>query len=80
MDEADLAFDSEQHYLRQVLAAQQRAHRGLARIGRCHFCGNDEAIGDRLFCDSDCAADWEYEDSLQRKLGLRPQGAPAVTQ
>lgn len=79
-DEADLAFDSEQRYLSQVLAAQRLNGRqaGLPRAGRCHWCGNTDDIGDRLFCDSDCAADWEYEDSLQRRLGLAPRGASAA--
>jgi hypothetical protein len=70
MDEADLAFDSEQRYLTQALAAH-RSGRGLLKpAGYCHNCGNAEAIADRLFCDSDCAADWECEDSLRRRLGL----------
>lgn len=73
-DEADLAFDSEQRHLTQALAAQRTRNAALQVIGACHNCGNEEAIGDRLFCDSDCAADWEYEDALRRKLGLR---APA---
>jgi len=79
-DEADLAFDSEQRYLTQVLAAQRASGRraGLPRAGRCHWCGNTDDIGDRLFCDSDCASDWEYEDSLQRRLGLAPRSASAA--
>jgi hypothetical protein len=79
-DEADLAFDSEQTYLRQVLAAQRHngSRAALPRLGRCHWCGNTEGIAQRLFCDSDCAEDWEYEDSLQRRLGLAPRSAPAV--
>ena len=70
MDEADLAFDSEQRHLTMSLAAQRNVGALLKPVGSCHYCGNDEAVGDRLFCDSDCAADWEYEDSLRRKLGL----------
>ena len=70
MDEADLAFDSEQRYLSQALAAQRRRYGTLKATGACHFCDNTEGIEDRLFCDSDCAADWEYETSLRQKLGL----------
>ena len=70
MDEADLAFDSEQRYLTQALAAQRTRTGGLRPIGSCHNCGESEAIGDRLFCDRDCADDWEYQDSLRRRLGL----------
>ncbi len=69
-DEADLAFDSEQRHLRMALAAQTRRVSTLRPIGRCHHCGNDEGVEGRLFCDTDCAADWEYEDSLRRRLGL----------
>jgi len=68
-DEADLAFDSEQRHLALALAAQRRRHGGLRPIGLCHHCGGS-GIEDRLFCDSDCASDWEYEDSLRRRLGL----------
>ena len=30
----------------------------------------NHGLADRLFCDTDCAEDWEYEDSLRRRLGL----------
>jgi hypothetical protein len=70
-DEADLAFDSEQRHLAQALAAQRTRTAALKPAGWCHHCGNEDGIADRLFCDSDCAADWEYEDSLRRRLGLR---------
>jgi hypothetical protein len=80
MDEADLAFDSEQRHLTLALAAQRRRGGVLQPIGSCHHCGQD-AVAGRLFCDQDCAADWEYEDGVRRKLGLsggasRPE-APA---
>ena len=71
MDEADLAFDSEQRYLSQALAAQRLRTGGLKATGSCHNCGNADGIESRLFCDSDCAADWEYQDSLKRRLGLQ---------
>ena len=70
MDEADLAFDSEQRHLTMSLAAQRNVRGLLKPVGSCHYCGNAEGVGERLFCDSDCAADWEYEDALRRKLGL----------
>jgi predicted nucleic acid binding AN1-type Zn finger protein len=70
-DEADLAFDSEQRYLTNALAAQRRRGAPLQPAGYCHHCGNEEGIGQRLFCDADCAGDWEYQDALRRKLGLR---------
>jgi hypothetical protein len=69
-DEADLAFDSEQRHLTQALAAQRHRSAVLRPVGICHHCGNEDGIDGRLFCDSDCAADWEYQDSLRRRLGL----------
>ena len=75
-DEADLAFYAEQEHLTGALSAQHR-HRPLPRpVGYCHHCGSPD-VGVRLFCDSDCAADWEYQDKLRRKLGLRPNRVPA---
>jgi hypothetical protein len=73
-DEADLAFYAEQGHLTQALAAQPRDSQVLRRAGYCHNCGSTQA-GERLFCDSDCASDWEYQDTLRRKLGLRPERA-----
>jgi hypothetical protein len=70
-DEADLAFDSEQRHLKNALAAQRSRSAVLRPVGCCHNCGNED-VEDRLFCDSDCAADWEYQDGLRRKLGLPP--------
>ncbi|RYY95367.1 MAG: hypothetical protein EOO24_22985 [Comamonadaceae bacterium] len=69
-DEADLAFDSEQRHLTNALAAQRRRGRVLQSVGCCHYCGNDAGIEQRLFCDADCASDWEYQDAVRRKLGL----------
>jgi hypothetical protein len=79
-DEADLAFDSEQRHLTQALAAQRRRRGMLQAVGSCHNCGNAEGIAGRLFCDADCAADWEYQDALRRKLGLpaMPISAAAI--
>lgn len=75
-DEADLAFETEQSHLKLALAAQRGRTTVLRPIGSCHNCGNTEDLADRLFCDSDCAEDWEYEDALRRRLGLR--GSPEM--
>lgn len=76
-DEADLAFDSEQRYLTQALAAQRQQVGVLRAIGSCHNCGNADGIEERLFCDGDCAADWEYEHTLRRRLGLPAGRSPS---
>ena len=78
MDEADLAFEWEQRNLAQALAAQRSRHGRLQPKGSCHNCGNTVAIADRLFCDADCAADWEYEHALRRKLGLPAPAAESL--
>ena len=70
MDEADIAFEVEQRNLAQALAAQRSRNAKLQPMGSCHYCEGTDGIGERLFCDADCAAGWEYEDSLRRKLGL----------
>lgn len=77
MDEADLAFDSEQRHLTMALAAQRRQRGVLQPVGWCHNCGNSDGLQERLFCDADCASDWEYQDSLRRRLGLPSMAAPA---
>lgn len=72
-DEADLAFDAEQRHLRYALAAHSHSHKDLPHpTGSCHFCGNTEGLENRLFCDRDCAEDWEYERTLRRKVGAAP--------
>jgi len=76
MDEADLAFDSEQRHLMQALAAQRRSSERLQPVGSCHHCGSTALTESRLFCDPDCASDWEYENSLRRKLGLTARPFP----
>ena len=80
-DEADLAFDSEQRHLTHALAAQRQRLGVLRPVGSCHNCGSSDGLDDRLFCDSDCAEDWEYEDALRRRLGLPSTrgSAPAST-
>ncbi|HVZ45588.1 MAG TPA: hypothetical protein VHA82_17390 [Ramlibacter sp.] len=69
-DEADLAFDTEQRQLAMALHAQRSRASFLKPQGSCHHCGNEDGIAERLFCDADCAADWEYEHMLRRRLGL----------
>lgn len=65
-DEADLAFNSEQRHLMQALAAQRRSSERLQSVESCHHCGSTALTESRLFCDPDCARDWEYENSLRR--------------
>jgi hypothetical protein len=77
-DEADLAFDSEQRHLRLALAVQRSRRAVLQPAGSCHHCGSADGIAQRLFCDGECARDWEYQDALRRRLGLSEGGAGAL--
>lgn len=70
-DEVDLAFEAQERHLSMAIAAQRRAGGcRLKPMGSCHWCGNDQDLGVRLFCDAECSRDWEREDSLRRKQGL----------
>ena len=42
--------------------------RMLAAVGYCHYCEEELPPG-RLFCDKDCAGDWQYEQDRKRALG-----------
>lgn len=75
-DEADLAFDAEQWNLAQAVSARPRYSPALKRAGYCCNCDSPD-VGLRLFCDRDCAMDWEYQDRLRRKLGLGLGRVPA---
>ena len=77
-DEADLAFDSEQRHLTHALAAQRSRPARLRAVGACHYCGNEDGLQSRLFCDKECARDWDYEDALRRKLGLTDAPSPRL--
>lgn len=79
-DEADIAFDFQERHLSHALATQRKTQAQLAPTGHCHFCGHNENMGQKLFCDSDCQGDWEEETALRRKQGLPFLGslAPAA--
>lgn len=40
----------------------------LERCGSCHYC-SETVKGDKLFCGSDCAADYEYEQKTLKAQG-----------
>jgi hypothetical protein len=40
----------------------------LARCGQCHYC-SEKVNGDKLFCGSECAADYEYEQKVRKLQG-----------
>lgn len=69
-DEADLAFAVEQQSLEAAIAAQRRSRPALQATGECHYCGEHLKQEGQLFCDIDCANDWEQEQALRKRLGL----------
>jgi hypothetical protein len=58
-DNGDEITQSELARIRKLLASRE-----LQPIGACHWC-NDYVKGDKLFCSSECAEDWEHH----RKYG-----------
>lgn len=71
-DEADAASDLEE-LARLSAIAQSRAQLSQRRIvprGRCHAC-ETPVTPQQLFCDSECAQDWEWvQQGRRRKMGL----------
>lgn len=67
-DEADLAHEVEQQAITSAINALQKQKPQLHPIGVCHYC--DAVVGEKqLFCDHDCADDWEKIQQQQRRLG-----------
>ncbi len=73
-DEADLAYEVQERALNAALATRKTD--SLPAIGRCHYCETefDPASPDsvrKLFCDADCAGDYDLE-RRQRQRNGRP--------
>lgn len=71
-DEADLANDQAERFLSQALANHRSNTPRLAPRGRCYYCEaefdeTDPAGNKKLFCDSDCAKDYEHEQRLKAR-------------
>lgn len=72
-DEVDMANDSVERALEHALK-QIRSAPAMAPKGFCYFCEeplepaeeNGELVHRRLFCDRDCADDWEREQRARR--------------
>jgi hypothetical protein len=69
MDEADRASDREETD-RNLAIAAARARVAIQPTGACLYC-EEPAEGARLFCSTDCSADWERERQLKARQGLR---------
>ena len=71
-DEIDLANEQADRWLQQSLAATRVTTRKLVPRGNCHFCEAAFPVADadsakKLFCDSECAADYEEEQRLRNR-------------
>lgn len=74
-DEVDLANDLAEHALQAALR-QARTGNKLPPKGSCYFCdaelpmeANEQGVlvNKRLFCDADCAQDWEREQRAKTR-------------
>jgi hypothetical protein len=70
-DEIDLANEQAERWLKQSLAARAGGPT-LPPKGSCHYCEAefdpaDPNAGKKLFCDADCAKDYEEEQRLRNR-------------
>ncbi len=73
MDEADLAFITEEHNLQRAHCMRQDALKKkptLVPCGQCHNCNENLPQG-ALFCDNFCRDDWDREALAQSRNGRR---------
>lgn len=53
-DDAELVLKS------QIKTILNNKAEKLRPIGKCHYCGEHSNLHGSLFCDADCATDYEY--------------------
>jgi hypothetical protein len=71
MDAADVA-DRDMETLMQVRVANIRAGaRRMTPTGYCFYCGEKLEDPRALFCDKDCAADYELEQKARERNGTK---------
>ena len=66
-DDADRAAPNIENMIADGIAECRRAP-SLIPVGFCHYCGEGVLPG-RLFCDADCARDFEYEQARRKANG-----------
>lgn len=69
-DEVDLANEQAERWLHQSLANLATKAPGLSPKGSCHYCEEefdplDPNFQKKLFCDAECAHDFEEEKRLK---------------
>ena len=74
-DEVDLANELAEQALQAALRQARTPNRLLPK-GKCYFCDEDlpmetnengVQVNRKLFCDVDCARDWEHEQKLKSR-------------
>jgi hypothetical protein len=69
-DDADRADQRITDTVSDGIQASRRAlGNSLAAIGVCHFCESPIKTG-RVFCSTECHADWEHERQRRKDIGL----------
>lgn len=70
-DEIDSANAYVEAEVARALAAQARIAEStrLPRTGKCHYCAEPLNNEEGLFCDTDCAKDWDEEQNRRRRQG-----------
>lgn len=71
-DEVDIANQQAARWLQQSLEAARKSSNTLAPKGACHYCDtafepSEPHASRKLFCDSECAADYEREQKLKNR-------------
>lgn len=67
-DDADRAEERIENTIADAIAAVRRKPILLA-VGHCHYCGEMTHPG-HLFCNKECATDWDYEQARRKANGL----------
>lgn len=69
-DIADQAADRQALLERQALAMRKDTSNRPRPNGECHECG-DDVDGERIFCDAECAQDWEREQERIKRRNMQ---------
>lgn len=67
-DEADDAYEMEALNFRVALSNLPTGPK-LVPVGLCYFCEAPLTLANALFCDQDCAKDWDRVQKLKKIAG-----------
>jgi hypothetical protein len=71
MDEADRAEEAIENRIDDGIAHARHMIelRSIKPCGSCHYCNSRLNSFNDLFCDKDCASDWDWEQRQKRIHG-----------